>query len=297
MDFSELQLESGSFVDERLKAGITDALFSVPLNGNLSYIYILVEHQSTSDRWMPFRLRKYVCMLLDELISTSNPDKLPLVYPIVFYNGREAYCKTQDFLDLFEVSRELADLCLNQPFQLIDLSAYDDQQLKDNVWLNVFHLLMKHIHDTDITKILLDLIPYLSQIEKEAHGIEFIARVIRYILSSSETGDADTIIETTVSGLSKETGAMIMTLAEQLIEKGRQQKEEEMMGLLEKEQKAREKERAGRMVAEERARLARQENARDIAIRMLQNGISPDLVAISTGISLEAVKDLKRKLP
>ena len=234
-DFDGLQLESGSFVDERLKAGISDVLFSVPLDGDLSYIYILVEHQSTSDRWMPFRLRKYVCMLLDEIIASANPEKLPLVYPLVFYNGKDAYSKTQDFLALFEAPKELADLCLNQPFQLIDLSAHDDQQLRDNAWLTVFQHLMKHIHDKNIMKVILYLIPYLVQLEKETHGIEFLARVVRYILSSSEPVDAGTIIEAMVGALSKEGGTVIMTLEEQLIEKGRQQKEAEMMHLLEKE--------------------------------------------------------------
>ena len=300
MDFSQLSLEHENYVNERLKSGIVDILFSVPMNGDATYIYILVEHQSSPDQWMPLRIRQYICMILDEIIATSNPEKLPLIYPMVFYNGRDPYNKTLDFLELFDAPKELADRCMNRPLHLIDLSSYDDEQIKGGNRLTVFLMLMKHIYDADILKVLLDLVPYLSQIEKEINGVEFLTRVMHYILNSCETGDVKEVLKTTIATLSQETGGEIVTLAEQLIEMGRQEKESELMKLImemkEERQKAEQDWRQKAAAERQKAAAERQKATREFALNLLRHNCAPDFISSNTGLSLEAIAELQKEI-
>ena len=63
LNWDRLRLESGSFVDEALRCLESDLLFSVPMrgtDGSEVLIYLLFEHQSTSDRWLPLRLLGYM---------------------------------------------------------------------------------------------------------------------------------------------------------------------------------------------------------------------------------------------
>ena len=60
IDLDTLASVSGSFIDAELQERAVDLLFSVRLRGgNEALIYVLFEHQSTFDPWMPLRLFEY----------------------------------------------------------------------------------------------------------------------------------------------------------------------------------------------------------------------------------------------
>ncbi|HEY0136536.1 MAG TPA: Rpn family recombination-promoting nuclease/putative transposase [Nannocystis sp.] len=57
IDFSTMQVEPGSFVDEALRARYTDLLYSLAIAGQDARIYVLFEHQSSGERWMALHER------------------------------------------------------------------------------------------------------------------------------------------------------------------------------------------------------------------------------------------------
>lgn len=99
-----LKLLEGSFVDEHLRESEADFLYEVQHgSGEASvWIYILLEHQSTPDRWMRFRLLKYCCRIWD-LSFRACPDQraLPAIVPLVFYQGERSWSYSSEFADLF----------------------------------------------------------------------------------------------------------------------------------------------------------------------------------------------------
>jgi len=68
LDWSSLALEETSFVDEALRESESDLLYTVRAQETeqASYLYVLFEHQSSPDKWMRFRLLKYMCRIWDE---------------------------------------------------------------------------------------------------------------------------------------------------------------------------------------------------------------------------------------
>ena len=58
-NLNTLQLESGSFIDDELRASHSDILYSLQTQAGEGYIYLLIEHQSSADRHMAFRLMRY----------------------------------------------------------------------------------------------------------------------------------------------------------------------------------------------------------------------------------------------
>ena len=50
------------------------------IEGHEAYIYLLLEHQSTPDRLMPFRMLKYICNIIDQHLKTHDTKikKFPL---------------------------------------------------------------------------------------------------------------------------------------------------------------------------------------------------------------------------
>ncbi|MGP4878063.1 Rpn family recombination-promoting nuclease/putative transposase, partial [Klebsiella pneumoniae] len=57
-NLNTLWLESGSFIDDELRASHSDILYSLQTQAGEGYIYLLIEHQSSADRHMAFRLMR-----------------------------------------------------------------------------------------------------------------------------------------------------------------------------------------------------------------------------------------------
>ncbi len=64
-DWTTLTLLDGTFVDEDLQGSQSDLLYQVEHTetGQPVSMYLLFEHQSSPDPWMPFRLLRYCCRI------------------------------------------------------------------------------------------------------------------------------------------------------------------------------------------------------------------------------------------
>jgi predicted transposase/invertase (TIGR01784 family) len=104
VDWATLRLVEGSFVDEAFRTSEADLLYEVAqCTGDASlWLYVLVEHQSTPDRWMRLRLLKYCCRIWErQLTARPRPRALRSIVPLVFYQGTRGWTYSPEFADLF----------------------------------------------------------------------------------------------------------------------------------------------------------------------------------------------------
>ncbi len=74
LDLKGLQVEKTKFVDEDLSARFCDVLYRVPVRtGGETFIWILLEHQSSNDPLMPLRLLEYMVRAWTKLCRASAP--------------------------------------------------------------------------------------------------------------------------------------------------------------------------------------------------------------------------------
>ncbi|HEY3243570.1 MAG TPA: Rpn family recombination-promoting nuclease/putative transposase, partial [Phycisphaerae bacterium] len=107
LDFGRLEWLKRSFIDEEYRQREADLVLRVPYRdvaGDREVIvYLLLEHQSGVDVWMPFRLARYMISLWNDLHHQRGGEpRLPPVIPIVFYTGREPWKASLDFRDLID---------------------------------------------------------------------------------------------------------------------------------------------------------------------------------------------------
>ena len=100
-DLSTLRLEPCTFVDQDLKQYACDALFSMKtVSGEDGYVYCLVEHQSTENAYMAFRMLRYAVAAMQRHVEAHKV--LPLVIPVLFYHGeRSPYPYSMNWLEYF----------------------------------------------------------------------------------------------------------------------------------------------------------------------------------------------------
>jgi len=268
-DLDTLKLESGAFVEQDLRQYFSDILYSLKTTSrDDGYIHVLIEHQSSPDRHMAFRLMRYAIAAMQRHLDAGHK-KLPLVIPVLFYSGkRSPYPYSTRWLDEFSIPAFASRLYSNA-FPLVDVTVIPDEDIVGHRSMAALTLLQKHIHQRDLAELIDKLAPvigagYLSSSQ--------VISLVNYLLQAGETADADLFVRTLAQRVPQHEDAL-MTIAQQLEQKGIEKGLEE--GLQLGEQRGLVK---GRSEGERSAALK-------IARTMLQNGLPPSLVAEMTGLS------------
>jgi predicted transposase YdaD len=105
LDFNTLEHRPGSFVTDDLREREDDIIWSVRWGSRRLYVYLLIEFQSVSDRFMAVRIMTYLGLLYQDLVRTGMVgagEPLPAVLPLVLYNGKSAWTAPLDIRALIE---------------------------------------------------------------------------------------------------------------------------------------------------------------------------------------------------
>lgn len=105
LDFATLEKVSGSYVTDELRDREDDIIWRVRWGDDWLYIYLLLEFQSSVDKYMAVRIMSYLGLLYQDLVrqkALTPSGKLPPVLPVVLYNGEERWTAAQNVSDLVE---------------------------------------------------------------------------------------------------------------------------------------------------------------------------------------------------
>src|SRR5690606_23414685 len=136
LDLDTLEKVPTNFVDRRLHQRTADVVWRVRTGEpGWAYLYLLIEFQSRSDRWVAARVMGYVALLWqvlrrrDEALRQRR--RLPPVIPVVVYNGLKPWRAATDVNELLApVSDGLSVYLPRMKYLLIDQSRFDETQLR-----------------------------------------------------------------------------------------------------------------------------------------------------------------------
>lgn len=267
-DLSTLKLESGSFVEEDLRAYYSDVLYSVKTTEGDGYIHVLIEHQSTPDKHMAFRLMRYAIAAMQRHLDAGNK-KLPLVVPVLFYTGRRSpYPYSTDWLQEFS-DPDLAARLYGMAFPLVDVTVIPDDEIMSHRSMAALTLLQKHIHRRDLSELLDRLATTL--LTGHLTGQQLVS-LINYLIQAGETDDAEAFVRNLAQKVPQHEEAL-MTIAQQLEQKGIE---------------------IGRQLGEMKGREeGKLEEKLELAGKMLKSGYPLQSVKELTGLSDEILAEIR----
>jgi predicted transposase/invertase (TIGR01784 family) len=93
IDFSKLEKLGTTYILEEYEKRETDLILKLNIKGQEAYLYILIELQSSPDKFIALRVLEYLVGFYQDLLKQKDklPDKLPPVFPIVLYTGKEPF--------------------------------------------------------------------------------------------------------------------------------------------------------------------------------------------------------------
>ncbi len=131
LDFSTLQPTAETAVGEDWKKYHNDVVFHCKTKAQKN-VYIIIEHQSTPDRFMPLRILRYKYNLIGKYIDAKNPpEKIPNVISLVIYHGEKEYPYSTDVVACFE-DEELATNDLEEPMHVLNLKKVSEAAMLRN---------------------------------------------------------------------------------------------------------------------------------------------------------------------
>ena len=133
LDYATLERVNASYVTEDFKQREDDIVWKVKVGGQWVYLYLLIEFQSSVDKYMALRMMVYQGLLYQDLIKSGDVLKdglLPPILPIVLYNGKDRWTAVTDVFDLIPPVPGLVEqFKLRANHLVIDENAYADSEL------------------------------------------------------------------------------------------------------------------------------------------------------------------------
>ncbi|WP_196208697.1 Rpn family recombination-promoting nuclease/putative transposase [Citrobacter sp. Res13-Sevr-PEB04-36] len=255
-DLSTLKLESESFIDADLRSCYSDVLWSLHTREGDGYVYVVIEHQSSADPHMAFRLLRYAMAAMQRHLDAGHKE-LPLVIPMLFYHGcRSPYPYSLCWLDAF-TDPVAAKQLYASAFPLVDITVVPDDDIMAHRRMALLELMQKHIRQRD----LMELVEQLSTLLLTGCTNDTqLQAMFNYILQSGDESRFTEFMQEMAQRVPQHK-ERLMTIAERLrldgVQEGLQQ------GL----------------------QQGKQEAALRIAQTMLAQGIDREMVLLITGLS------------
>ena len=223
LNWSTLTLLEGSFVDEDLRESEADLLYEVEhVSGATSlWVYVLLEHQSTPDRWMRLRLLKYCCRIWD-LSFRDYPDQRELraIVPLVFYQGERSWSYSSEFAELFAESVRDWPGVPRFSHGLIDQSGMQPDEVQGDLKVRIMQLVMLAAYHPTLAWMerVASLLDSLASLPPSG-GINHVRLFVLYILATQEPQAAQSFRDV-LRQYAPAVGDDLMTYAQELLAQG-----------------------------------------------------------------------------
>ena len=251
LDFEQCEALDKSFVADHYKETESDLIYKVKFRGQDAYLFVLLEFQSSVDRFMAVRVLSYVTSFyLDYARDNKHVRKLPPLFPIVLYNGDRRWTAPTTLSALLqeptllgkyaprfqyfkvaerEYSKEELLRIRNIVSTLFLAEAYYDRELIINECVNVF----RHEDDRQAVSLLLNWFRQLME-----HGQVQADDYRELELVYQDVEEAKGML---ITALEKERKRMRAEMRAELIEEVRGEVREEVRGEIREEVRAEER--------------------------------------------------------
>jgi len=136
------------------------------------------------DGMVAFQVLRYMVRIWEPHLREHG--SLWPILPVVVYHGEEPWWVARNLQALFELPEALRRYTPEYRYELCDLSAYDDGQLKGELFLQVGLMAMKYVFRDELLRRLPALVRLVRELSRWENAVEYIQTVLLYLLQASD---------------------------------------------------------------------------------------------------------------
>lgn len=221
MDWQSLKLLDGTFLDDALRESESDLLYEAAYgeSGQRIWLYLLLEHQSTPDPWMRFRLLKYCCRIWEAGIRDGDgTTELRPIVPLVFYQGSRGWTHSTKFADLFPAAAREWPWVPRFEHLLLDQTNVGPGEVEGELKGQIAQLLLMAAvgrHGRSAVDMAARLLARL----RPGGGVNYLRMYVRYVMATHDAAGTAAFREA-LRHHGREQGGEMISYAQQLLEEG-----------------------------------------------------------------------------
>lgn len=228
-------------------------------------IYFLVEHQSTVDTNMPYRILNYCIDIIQDWVREKrlkNITTYPIVVPVVIYTGERRWTVSTNFADKQVKETTYGNNHISLAYNVIDINRYSKSSFLEKNSIFGYSMLIEKAKDTkEIVQAIESILDNVTEEDKLLQMADIIHNLF----------------------LSQIDIEMQKHIIQKIDEKVGENDMDEIIARI----------RAG---DEKRLKQKEKEVKKQTALKMLQKGLNVELIQDILGIKGEEIKKLKAKI-
>ena len=256
----KLELYNKEYITTKFEKMESDIVYKIAEKNT----YIIIEHQSTVDRLMPYRIFQYTAELLREVIEKDKVKNInylqPRIIAIVLYTGNRKW-NIQNIDDLQAPLEGYKKI--KPPYILVDINKFSKRELlEDDLMITKAMLIEKE-------KSVEEILNSLEQIRKKIlanpnkRQMQLFMTIVRYILLSIDDEETKTLLQAEIEemkGVEEDMLHATMVLNEAF---------------------------------EKREKKGRMAGIKEIAKKLLKQNMKIETISEITGLTIEEIEKLK----
>ena len=260
INIENIELYNKEYITEKFEKRETDITYKIAEKN----LYIIIEHQSTIDRTMPYRIFQYTAELLREVIEKDKVKNInylqPRIIAIVLYTGNRKW-NIQNIDDLQAPLEGYKKI--KPPYILVDINKFSKRELlEDDLMITKAMLIEKE-------KSVEGILNSLEQIRKKIlanpnkRQMQLFMTIVRYILLSIDDEETKTLLQAEIEemkGVEEDMLHATMVLNEAF---------------------------------EKREKKGRMAGIKEIAKKLLKQNMKIETISEITGLTIEEIEKLK----
>ena len=136
-------------------------------------------------------------------------------------NAAEWWTTNRTMQDIIDAPPEMECYVPQFESQLIDLSQYSDDELKEKVLYTAALTVLKYIRSGELPQKLPGIVQLFAQLTQERRGLECLRAALVYLSNGTDRINRQQLIEVVRNTLNKQEESLMPTIAEEWIQEGR----------------------------------------------------------------------------
>ena len=241
LDLETLTLQPASFIDEALQEQFSDMLYRThSKEGKPLYIYLLFEHKSYPERLVAYQLLGYLMAIWEQWLTelrelrkqqprgAKQPLRLIPIIPIVVYHGDKPWEIDKQFATLIDAPAAWAQWLPSFEYLVTDLSTAANEAIVGMAMTRFVLRLLRHAREQTLLDNLPDILSELTHFadaDLAMHLLTIGIACVMQVRRDIQVEDYRRALRQ--ARLLPQGEHIMMSLADQLIDQGRQEGLEE----------------------------------------------------------------------
>ncbi|MEO0592111.1 MAG: Rpn family recombination-promoting nuclease/putative transposase [Myxococcota bacterium] len=235
LDLALIEDAGTEFVDDRLQQTEPDIVLKMQtVNGAQALLFVVLEHQSSVDPWMAYRMSRSTMRLWESWRSKNRKaSRLPVVIPVVLYHGDtpwQAETNIGELIDGADARDAMGPLWPSFSYVVEWVNAHTENALRASRLKAVTQLMLLALAQArsseDMVSVFSRWAELFADVIAQTGGTQDIELTARYFIEVRDIKDLE-MLQVEAELLDPRVKESVMTAAEHLLQQGHDKGREE----------------------------------------------------------------------